>query len=129
MPSLRHLQGRHFTCTEIQLSKINRSLFLIPHSLCEAVGDKETDRTSSELLGLDNHPCAYGNNRVASLSIALRKSLRYDSTIKMYFVPSHWTPGCGCELSMAMVQFFLTKYSCARPQRRILYTLCFLSKS
>jgi hypothetical protein len=35
---------------------------------------------TSEWLGLDNHPCAYGNNRVASLSIALRKSLRYDST-------------------------------------------------
>src|SRR5256885_9014518 len=85
-----------------------------PQPLC-GCGFKETDRTCNGLLGLDNHPCAYGNNRVASLSIALRKSLRYDSTIKMYFVPSHWTPGCGCELSMAMVQFFLTKYSCARP--------------
>ena len=33
MPSLRHLQGRNFTCTEIQLSKINGSQLPIPHGL------------------------------------------------------------------------------------------------
>jgi hypothetical protein len=33
MPSLRHLQGRNFTCTAIQLSKINGSQLPIPHGL------------------------------------------------------------------------------------------------
>jgi hypothetical protein len=93
MRSLRHLQDRHFTCTEIQRSKINRSLFLIPHRLCEAlVSRKRIARYSRR-----------GNHFPRLCFRTVRES--FPSHGSSVIRPLSWVPSWACDLHVGASPF------------------------